>query len=93
MIPKWPNHCNHPDHTFMGWVRSGTDLYDVYVFPSSLGTEVCARFGKERPDYASIGTVTNLFQASYVAEHYRDICQFLLSRGKLTYHPDNLPSL
>lgn len=88
MVPKWTNHCKHADSTFLGWVQSGTDVYDVYIFPTSWGEmDVCARFGNEPGDYVGIGTVTDLLRASYVAEEYRHIAQFLLSNGTVTYHP------
>ena len=76
--PKWPNGCCHKDAEYVGTVKyfqagglEPMQVFDVYVHEDVLAclAHVCLRYGKQRHEYISYGTVLDFLVA---AGHHKD---------------------
>ena len=91
----WTDHCHHPEDSYVGSgdyiFKNGSDFVevqiDVYAYQTSLGTDICIRFGPNPEDYASPGSVRQVvaFATHPKDTRYRHVVDLLNHFGKFTY--------
>jgi hypothetical protein len=93
--PHFYDHCGHKGGEYIGtspyYYNDGKDFkegwVDVYIFDSSLGQEVCIRYGKEDREYYSPGLVVDFLRRSGNATNpaYKKALEILFYRGYFKY--------
>jgi len=78
--PRWPNGCRHAMQSYVGTVKAGGDVADVYVYEKLSGERAaCLRVGESLPDYYSFPKVDTLFMVSHSVPLYQEACKLIAS--------------
>lgn len=84
---KWIDCCGHGIDTFIGtfnhYTNGGLQIYDVYIFPTSCGDELCLRYGNAPSEYASPGQLLG-FNGN-TNEVYRKAMELIRKNGMVKY--------
>jgi hypothetical protein len=95
--PVWVDGCNHPKEAYVGSFKSlhfkpelREASYDLYVFDSPSGQEVCIRYGNEPQEYYSPGPLVQFIQLASrwyekAVRHYVDALEILKEKGVFSW--------
>jgi hypothetical protein len=84
----WIDHCNH-GKAYVGSFKvfeAGDKYrsYDLYVFDTKHGQEVCIRYGNKDYEYISPGSLGGFIKRSHMTPVYQAACE-LLDSGNIKY--------
>ena len=86
----WIDHCKHGKEAYIGSFKvfeAGDKLrtYDLHVFDTKHGQEVCIRYGNEDYEYISPGSLGGFIKRSHMTPAYQAACDLLLDKGDIKY--------
>ncbi len=91
--PEYTDKCEHPEDSYIGSIQQGPNQdnkwLDVYVYEdSTLGQNICIRYGKNDQDYYSPGDVFQLvanITINHGIEAYHLATRVMLKKGKILF--------